>query len=227
MSKKYPSINFGINLSLEKRFFSIFRDPQMAIRPELEFLLTKEFKTIKQKVLIAYIDNFYRGYEQQIQQRLKQTAKDWKSLNNYFFQEVDKLFHQYPWPQGNYRGYLSIWWMFPRFIQEKIFTFPYAHSNPTQHLKVIVHEMLHFITYDYLIKKYHLNPAEHSSRNNLFWQFTENLNVLIEREKFWLPFTGGKLVVPYKDCQALYTRMEKIWQHKKDIDFLVKNIFKV
>ena len=120
----------------------------------------------------------------------------------------------------------SIWYRFPRDIKHQRFAVP-ANPNFKYHSAphVIAHEMLHFITYDYLEKKYGLKPSEHTDPDNTFWQFTENLNVLIENDPIWAEFADGKISKPYPDCQELYEKMKAIWDQNKDIDNLVRQIF--
>jgi len=117
--------------------------------------------------------------------------------------------------------------MFPRYIDKKVFTFPGLLDRYTDKdfpLRVVAHEMLHFITYDYLQNKYKLKPSEWSSKNNTFWQFTENLNVLIENEKSWHKINGGAKSNPYPNCVKLYQKMKRVWDKNKDIDNLIEKI---
>ncbi|MFA4872182.1 MAG: hypothetical protein WC610_03975 [Patescibacteria group bacterium] len=225
--KYYPKIKFGINETFEKRILYNTSHAQWALRPELKFLFKDEFKNSRQKILSAYVDNYYEVYKKKIKEDLNKAKKNWAGVEKYFYKEVDKIFHKYPWPKGNYHAHISIWNMFPRFIKSKIFMFP---SNPERYknkkftLLVIAHEMLHFITYNYLQNKYKLKPSESGDKDSKFWQFTENLNVLIESGKNWRVFTEGTSK-PYLECQKLYTRMKRIWETNNDIDNLIKIIF--
>jgi len=76
-------------------------------------------------------------------------------------------------------------------------------------------------------KKYHLKPSESRDKDNFFWQFTENLNVLIENSKMWQPISNGSVSKPYDDCAALYRKMEKIWKKNHDLDNLIVKTFKL
>lgn len=229
MKKYYPKIKFGLNIYLEKKFFNIFSNDQKAIRPELRFLLEGKFSRTRDKFLSAYTDNYYKIHSEDIMREIKKTEKSWKKVEKYFFHEVDRLFNGYPWPKGKYFGYASIWRMFPRFIKMKTFAFPAEPKNFRRNITtaVIAHEMLHFITYDYLQKKYKLKPGECCSKDKTFWCFTENLNVLIENEKIWHKFTGGEKNKPYLECQPLYFKMKKIWDKNKNLDNLIVNIFRI
>lgn len=220
-------IQFALNKGLEKDLFKNFQNPKPALWAELGFLLTPPFKTTRQKILSACVDYFYKVHRREIEENLKKIESNWGKIEKYFYNQVNKIFKNYPWPQGDYRAYASIWNMFPRFVDKKIFTvpaFPEWHGGENFALIVIAHEMLHFITYDYLINKYHLKPSESEDKNNTFWQFTENLNVLIENGKGWRRFTGGFKSRPYKDCEKFYIKMKRVWDKNKDIDNLTQKV---
>lgn len=231
--KNYPNIKFSFKKKLEKDFFNIFpKNIQgIALPRPIGFLNNPQFNDKeKKKVLFAFIDHYYQKNRKELTENLEKVAKEWSNLEKYFYKQVDKLFYNYPWPKGEYRGYVTIANMFPRNIAGMHFSFPVdkrLYKNTKLPMIVIAHEMLHFLTYDYLIKMYRLKPSQYSDKNNKFWQFTENLNVLIENDICWRKITGGIKSQPYKDCQKLYSSMEKIWRKNKDLDNLIEKIFKV
>ncbi len=161
--------------------------------------------------------------------------EDWARVEPLFYETVDRLFSNYQWPKppagrDRYVGFASILYRFPRNIAEKQFWFP---ANPLQNslhsrrvVKVIAHEMLHFMEYEYMEKRFGLQPSEKGSADNIFWQFTENLNVLIENSDQWSEITRGLTSGPYPECQELYDKMKVIWGTTQDIDLLLREIFK-
>jgi hypothetical protein len=233
MKRYFPKIKFRINIDLEKKVLENFSKYwfKWALRPELRFIASDKFNiSEKKKIINAYVENFYLLNNKKIKARLAEAEKEWVGLEKKFYKIVDILFNKYLWPRGNYNAYLSIWHCFPRFIKEKLFTFPFDPEKIWNSKKfgtaTIAHEMLHFIAYDYLEKVYGLKPSESYHKDNKFWQFTENLNVLIERDKIWKEFSDGSSK-PYKNCEKLFYKMKKIWDKDKDIDNLVEQIFKV
>jgi hypothetical protein len=224
MNKVKPSIIFSINKNLEKNFFHIFSKEQWAMPKELHFLLTPAFKASRQKILSAYVDSYYAAYHDALEMNMHHVQSDWKKIAPYFFKEIDCIFKGFPWPKGSYHAHPSIWNMYPRFIQKRTFTFPSGSGRRVFSMTVIAHEMLHFITYDYLQKKYSLRPSESESKDNTFWQFTENLNVLIQNSPQWKKITKGDVSHPYPECKKQYERMKRIWTNNRDIDNLVKKI---
>ncbi len=221
MKNIYPTIVFSAKKKYDKEFFKHFSKPDWAIRPELQFLLHKDFRNTREKFLFAYVDNYFTIYEKRIADNVKQVRLRWESVSKYFYSEVALMFKGFPWPKGNYRAYSSIWRMYPRDIRKKTFAFPAEDNRTDFAMKVIAHEMLHFITYDYLEKKYKLRPSEVSSKENIFWQFTENLNVLIENQRKWARFTKNRRSKSYPECKKLYLAMERIWDSNNDIDNLI------
>ena len=194
----------------------------------MDFLYTPAFKKDRQRILNAYVDSYYDGKEAEHHKELQRVKKEWASLEKYFFKEVDRIFDGFAWLKGDYCGYGSIWTSFPRIINEKVFAFPIYRTQEMANLKtsaIIAHEMLHFMEYEYLQKKFHLQPSEMNSRDNTFWQFTENLNVLIENSPSWRPFRQGVPSQPYPQCKALYAKMKRIWDKDQNLDNLIQKIF--
>jgi hypothetical protein len=228
----YPKIKFLVDLNREKNcFLKRNRNLKKFLPFGLSFILKDEFIKNKDKILSAYLDEYYLEQKDYLADSVKNTENKWKKIEKEYFKKVDKLFKNWPWPKGNYRGYVSIGRSFPRYINDKSFAFPmrtWKTGRENNDLRVTAHEMLHFLEYDYLSKKFGLKPSECYSPDNTFWQFTENLNVLIENTKFWEKFSLGfkSKPKPYADCKKLYAKMKKIWDQDQDIDNLVKKIFK-
>lgn len=242
-AEKYiPEIEFGIDPNYDKDIcFGFWRRHQYVL-DELKYLLDIKDEDIVKQEIDKFVDAFYQKNQADIQEKLVQGQKQWSELADTFFAKVDKIFQSYPWPQalaenqGKYQAMGSIWHRYPRNIKHQRFSIP---ANPSfkYHTAphVIAHEMLHFITYDYLEKKYGLQASEskdpknpdNPDYDNTFWQFTENLNVLIENDPMWAEFSDGKVSKPYPDCQELYEKMKVIWDQNKDIDNLVRQIFNV
>lgn len=226
----YPKIKFYIDLEREKKLFlGRKRDLQRFLPVGMGFVLKDKFVKNKYKILSAYLDQYYLDQKDYLADSVKNTQTKWQRVEKEFFKKVDQLFN-WPWPKGNYQGYVSIARSFPRNIDTKVFAFPMRTYKPGREdgdLRVTAHEMLHFIEYDYLNKKFGLEPSEFYSPDNTFWQFTENLNVLIQNMRFWKTFSLGFTSKPYPDCKELYIKMKKIWDKNRNIDNLVKKIFKL
>ncbi len=230
---KYPRVKFIFDKKQDMAALEWGDDYIKHCFPNImRFVNGKNFsKKERKKLAKNYGEHQYKKEFDMMRSDLKITERKWRKHEKTFFRLVDKIFKNYSWPKGNYRGYISVWHRFPRFISRKIFAFPRQYNNPkfvNVDLRVITHEMLHFITYDYLQKKYHLKPSERYSKDNFFWRFTENLNVLIENSKMWRPFSGGGISKPYdKGAAKLLIPMEKIWRKNHDLDNLIVKTFKL
>lgn len=231
MEKYYPKIKFLVNKNFELKWLHSIRNVSRAVNSDLQFLFQKQFDKNRSDIFREYVNWFYTTNQKTISADIAAIKRRWQQKENNFFKQVDRIFNNHPWPKGNYRAYASIWRSFPRYIKEKKFTFPckvserYTIDFP---MKVIAHELLHFITYDYLEKRYRITQDKTPYRDNLVWQFTESLNVLIENEKYWHAIIGDKEAgVPYKECEVLYKKMKKIWSRNKNIDNLIKKVFPI
>lgn len=224
-----PKINFGLDINQDiKTFMKFLHEEKVAQIKDLKYLEGNSNEIDCKKIAESYFKNFYQKNKEQIESELKQGEQKWQEIKNDFYNKVDELFSNYPWPKGDYLAIGSILNIYPRWIKEKKFTFP-CHPGFADWLKIkiIAHEMLHFIEYDYLEKKFNLMPSGPNSVDNSFWQFTENLNVLIENESEWrrlLALGTNSGSRPYPECRAQYEKMKPIWDKNKSIDDLVRNI---
>lgn len=179
------------------------------------------------------IRRFYNERADEIRARVEIVKADWMTVEHLFYKEVVRLFSCYPWPRppeghDRYIGNSSILGRWPRYISKKTFSFPANPSYPyTGHaVKVIAHEMLHFMEYEYMEKKFGLRSSERNAADNTFWQFTENLNVLIESSDPWKVIRHDFVSRPYPECQELYDRMKDVWDNSQSVDILIHEIFK-
>jgi hypothetical protein len=233
--KFHPEIKFGYNPNLDKFIcWTFFKNSGKIFLNglKLEYPIKDEEAT-KQKISEA-VDKFYQENDKGVKESVGLAELSWQEVESSFYNKVDELFSGYDWPKaktadGKYKANGSILNIFPRFIEEKSFCFP---AKPREAKKissnrVIAHEMLHFITYDYLEKKYNLKPSEAGDKDNKFWQFTENLNALIEGDPMWSELMEGDEPDRMPECADLYDEMEKIWSKNKNLDNLIEKVFNV
>ncbi len=240
-AEKYqPELSFNINPDYDKTMCLMFWRNHVTVHPKLAYLLDIKDEALAKAEITKFVDEFYQSHQSEIEQQVQKGQADWAEVETSFFAKVEEMFHSYPWPpslpenQNHYQAMGSIWNHFPRNIKHQRFSIP---ANPEFTRlganNVIAHEMLHFITYDYLEKKYGLQPSEfrdpknpdNPDYDNTFWQFTENLNALIEDDPVWAEFMDGKKAHIKPECKPLYDKMKVIWDQNKDIDNLVRQIF--
>jgi hypothetical protein len=178
--------------------------------------------SIKEKVkkTETFVNSFYKKHREQIESGGKKTVKDWEGVSEFFYQEVNRILNHHPWPEGKYVGYMTIWGIYPRFLDNRTFSVPYEHSGKDYQKVVIAHEMLHFIFYDYLSKKI----PELNEKEQVLWNLTEIFNVLAQNSPEWLEVFESK-TKPYPQHHKLIEKLEQVWQEKDDLDsFIVKSV---
>lgn len=190
---------------------------------ELHFFLRTTFnKSEQKKIITAYTKNIYSLYKNNFQTQLKKIEKKWLKLAPLFYKLTDQIFPNHPWPKGKYYGFATIFRMFPRYLSSR--TFFLSTSNPKLALRTISHEMIHFIFFDYLYQKYHLQEKSilKNQPKNQIWVFSEAFNNMLEN---WPPYfkffytKGSKYFDP--QVNLLARKLAKNWNKKQDIDELI------
>ena len=156
---------------------------------------------------------------------LEKTQKIWKSAKKDFFKQTLKIFKKQKWPYGKYIAYPTIWGIYPRLLNEKTFFFPYDCKDKNFISVVIMHEMLHFIFYEYAIRKYPRIFKKLETENGIFWDLAEIFNVIIlESPKFAKLYKNRKkLIIIYPQHKKYFQYMKNLWHKNSDIDnWLIK-----
>lgn len=142
----------------------------------LEFSVTK-------KEAQKYVFEFYLKNQKQIEKNFVLFEKKWRAKEKAFFALVEKIFPNTPWPKGKYIAYSTIWSMYPRFLQDKTFQIPGITRNKKAVVLIIAHELLHFIFFDYFMRKY---KKYKSHKYDFFvWHVSEIFNSIILRQEEW------------------------------------------
>ncbi len=221
----YPKIRFTFDQITEKNICLEFLRMGWPIHPSLKHLIDCPNEELVKIEISDFINSYYQKNFDKLSNNFSQAVENWSKVEKSYYKKVDSLLNNYPWPQGDYKAVASVLYCFPRYIEEKWFAFPV--NGQFFPLMVVAHEMLHFIIYDYMEKKYGLKPSECFDEDNKFWQFTENLNALIEDEPMWQEFMNGKKANIKPECKDLYQEMKIIWDKDKNIDNLIKKIFTI
>jgi hypothetical protein len=202
---------------------------KMFLPDKLHYILDSDFsEKEKKRIIEEYARSFYQINKKEIELGIKKVKKEWEGIEKQYFQITDNIFKSHPWPKGEYTGVVSIWQMFPRHIDEKIFFFPYNNQDFAIPIKTIAHEMLHFIFFDYLEKNYNLKEDSviKNKSEDYVWMVSEVFNNVIENWKPYREICGGE-TKPYFDDKGLFEKMKKDWEEKEDVDFLIKRQFNI
>lgn len=235
MVKKYPKLRFVISKGKELDTYLTFleqskymdneRDMDWAFykhHPILKSVKNKDINILKKKTTVKkYINDYYGKKIRQIKSGNLNTKNEWSKVEEVFFLLTDEIFKDFPWPNGKYIAYPTIWGMYPKFLDTKTFQFPYEHRKKKFINVVIAHEMLHFIFYDYLYRNF---PKFKKHKYDFdVWNISEVFNVIIQNSNSWKKFFDEGLP-PYPEHKKLVKELKIVWK-KTDGDvkkFLTK-----
>lgn len=190
-----------------------------------QYILSNNFSPAQRnKIIEEYTKHIYKINGKEIGEGLVETKKRWAKVEDKFYRLVNKIFQGYSWPKGKYTGYASIYHMFPRYIKEKTFFFPYKQNKLDPRL-TIAHEMLHFIFFDYIKNKYGIEErAKIKGRESKhIWKVSETFNVVIENWQPYMKLFGRKEKrIPYhQGYKKMFREMTKQWTKEQNIKKLL------
>ncbi len=171
----------------------------------------------KKKFLADYIHSIYKSNSAEFNLRKEYIENIYLEKCEEFDFLTKKIFKDHKWPKGDYICYPSIFNFCPRFIQSKTFqVFMYADNEHL--LFTIFHEMIHFIFFDYTIKKYpHLFKKEEVDKG-IFWDISEIFNSIIHSTKEFENL-HGQIKSPYYPKHKKYLpHLKKKWKGQENID---------
>ena len=230
-----PLLKFNLNYKKDiSAFFSFLKDAQFDNGRSLDWAIFTPYPFFKKyqnettikipkKQLELFVKEIYKKNKKLATKNINEYKKDWEKTNNKFYTLVDTLFNKHPWPLGKYTAYLTIWGMFPRFLEDKTFLLPYKYKNKKYINVIIAHEMLHFIFYDYFYKKY---PKFNYGKYNFFvWNVSEIFNSVIQNSPEWLKVFKEK-TMDYPEHEKIIKSLSKKYykREKFNIDVLSRDI---
>ena len=196
---------------------------------KLHYILRKGFSPKERnKIVRKHTNDTFRDREQEIKKAVNKARKSWKLIEKRYFDLVNKIFKNHPWPEGKYTGFVSCFRMYPRNIKEKTFFFPFYHAIPKFSNTVIAHELLHFIFFDYVKNNHGLreNAKIKGKNNNYVWQISEVFNSVIENwESYYKIFKVKTLRQKPYTGRKYFLKIKKQWAKKQDIDYLLDQWF--
>lgn len=230
-NREYPKINFYLNQSMDLKNAIGFVEhcitsgrkdhARMFLPDQIEHILDSKYsKKDRAKIIAEFTRKYYSDNKKSLQKGFAHMLLGWKRVEKRFFSLTNNLFKYHPWPKGNYRGFGTIFLMYPRIIDQKVFYFPLATHIPSSiRIKIIAHEMLHFMFFDYVLKNYGLKEGDKD-----IWAISEAFNSVIEGWGPYQTISHGKSK-PYKEVKKIYAKMKQLWKQKQDIDWLIDKIF--
>ncbi len=196
--------------------------------PELKELL--EDGIIKnKKALRQFIHKEYMAKREGMLLALAVNKKHWEKIAQQYYSLVDGLFNHRPWPKGKYIAYGTIWGMYPRFLEDKIFLIPFKHRAPKYIPVVVAHELLHFMFYYYFYSHY---PKYRKPTNNYFvWHVSEIFNSIVQNSPTWLQLFHQKSI-SYPEHAKVVSRLRRkyyrrsVWDIAELTDEIIEEVKK-
>jgi len=219
-------VKFKLNKALDKKMALEFLNFKgggidfsrgiLGIHPEIKILKNLTTKKKKQELINAYFDKFYKKHNDYLQKQIVRFSTEWRMIESEFMNEVDRTFKKYPLPNGRYIAYLSIINCNPRFLNNKTFQIFYFHPQGVRY--VTMHELLHFIFYDYAIKKFPKIFKKTDTERGAFWDLAEIFNVIILSSPEFKRIHEQKNAPFYPEHEKYITRLAALWEKTRDVD---------
>ena len=233
----YPKIKFKISKNKEFEVFKEFLNYYKSDQERLFNWLLAPHKTFKKgfwnkgisntqiiKLAKKYIDEYYKLHAKDLNNDNIVTGTSWGKKEKKFYNLIDEIFDHYKWPKGKYTGYLTVWGIYPRYIKEKTFCFPYKHKIKKYVLTVIAHEMLHFIFYSYLFNKY--PKYKNKKYGMLIWHSSEIFNSLVQKSRPWVKLFELK-PRNYPEHNEIIKKLDETWKSERKIPAFFSEAFPV
>lgn len=129
----------------------------------------------RKKFIQQYIKREYKKLD--LKKNKQKIEKDWSKIEKNFFRDAEKLFDNHKWHSKKYFAYISILSSYPRYLKQNKFFIP--KDNKRKSIRyVIIHELLHFLYYDFFNTKF-----KRKLKDMPRWHFSEIINFLLMDEK--------------------------------------------
>jgi len=223
-----PHVNFELNKEMDywtvKEFLifdpvNTFTNTMLELHPKLKETqnLDSEARTTFCK---NYIDQIYEAKSTELNNIRDDIQESWNKVESDFLKKTQELFNKHTWPKGAYVGFLSIFNCNPRFLDQKTFQVYYKH--PEGPVYVCVHEMLHFMFYDYLEK--HPNLTQGADDSDI-WKLSEIFNIVILETPKFVEITNNPNPKPYKSHEAQIPKFRKLWKDIQNVSEFIERAF--
>lgn len=231
-----PKLTFKIDKEFDKKVFKDFADfdDESGMRmfemfalykyPELAKYVVDGKVKISEEEVGNFISTEYTKLADSMNNNIELIRSDWQKIERQFFALCDTLFENHPWPKETFTAYLTIWNMFPRYIQEGEFTVSGRDEWSRDTNNTAAHEMLHFLFYSFIQTNY---PLLYSGKeNSRIWNISEVFNILIMNRPDFLKILERRSKAYTPEHEAVVRLIEKDfpgsnWTIKELMDRLI------
>jgi len=196
-----------------------FGEGIIKIHPKLK--LAKSLKDVYQrkKFIRIYFDNYYRTHKTVMLRKIESVRKVWHEQEQKYIIITEDFFSGFRFPKGKYIAYASIINCNPRFLESK--TFQFFYKKPlAEIIYTIAHELLHFIFFDFIEKKFkkEIKPLSEDQ----LWNLSEIFNVIVLKSPRYLHIVNQKFVIPYPDHRHYIHQFEKAYKNSQNAEEFIR-----
>lgn len=192
-----------------------FKKEIIDMHPDLKKMISFPVGQKKQNIT-QYINNYYLKNKKQIIKAKKDFQKNWDRVEKDFFVASDKIFGNLKWAQGEYKSYISILPIGPRFLNSK--TFQTCYTWRKNIIGQVIHELLHFQFFN-LIKN--ISGTKELNENQI-WHLSEIFNDIIQSENSFVAIQNYSPKVSYPDHKKFILKYRRIWRKNKKARYFIK-----
>lgn len=229
---KRPDLTLSVDIEEDIRnvlvFFEYEKNQDVLnnfLPTEAKFLLNENIEKDNRKIKATeFVRKFYEENAEDINIGLHGVKESWNKYSENYYKYIEELFDGREWLSDKYRGVLSIFKMYSREIDRKLFFFPYKYDVERFSNRVIGHEMLHFMFFDFLFDRYQLreNSKLEGRPENYIWQLSEAFNSLVENNPLYMESIGiGYSGKPYIGQEGMIALMGEQFGKEKNIGKLL------
>lgn len=162
---RHPIVRFGVNMEFDiGKITEIIKtgvdtkrlnDDRLFLyntHPGLMGFESLDPGTLKKKVA-EYVYGQYSKNADQIKGGLQVIERDWREIEDKYFESIERVYPLGKWPEGAYIGYHTITYPCPRFLDSKVFQVRGADLGK-YYLFTIAEELHHFWFYEQIRRLY-------------------------------------------------------------------------
>lgn len=222
-------LRFYLNKKLDKRmaeeFLNVhgggvdFGEGIVRVHPQLKSIKSLKDVAQRRKTIHVYFDNYYRIHRTAMSRKIESVRKVWCKQEKEYISVTEDFFGGFRFPKGKYVAYTSIIDCNPRFLESKTFQFFYKKSLADV-TYTIAHELLHFIFFDFIKKKFK-KEIKHLSEDQL-WDLSEIFNVVVLKSSRYRRIVNQKFVIPYPDHLRYIHQFEKTYKNSQNAEEFIR-----
>ncbi len=190
------------------------------LHPKLKPVRLLKDTAQKKKAIHLYFNHYYRVHRVAISRSIQHLRQSWYKREKEFITVTKNFFGGFQFPKGKYIAYASIINCNPRFLDSKTFQFFYK-KPVTDAVHTIAHELLHFIFFDFVKKKFK-NEIKKLSEDQL-WDFSEIFNVVVLESSRYQHIIDKQYVIPYPDHKRFLFQFRKLYKNSRDAEKFIRH----